>query len=288
MAEKRFIKIAIGQVNPVLANIDLNIEKHCSFIEQAIDEKADLIVFPELSLTGYSLKDATFDVALKKDDSKLEVLKKLSSKISISCGFVELGDRFEFYNTQLFFEKNELLTRHRKVYLPTYGVFEEERYFSSGNRFKAFNSQLARMGSLICEDIWHAASGLILALDGASVMLVTAAGLTRGTSKGIKPENITAWETIVKSLAISTTSYVIFANRVGVEDGLVFWGGSEVILPSGQTQQKAEYYKEQLLTATIDMHQLKHARLNTTLLSDEKLPVLIDEFTRIHEKNKDY
>ena len=81
MAEKRFIKIAIGQVNPVLANIDLNIEKHCSFIEQAIDEKADLIVFPELSLTGYSLKDATFDVALKKDDSKLEVLKKLSSKI---------------------------------------------------------------------------------------------------------------------------------------------------------------------------------------------------------------
>lgn len=288
MSEKRFIKVALGQVGPVLADLDRNIEKHCHFIEQAIGQKADLIVFPELSLTGYSLKDATFDVALKKDDTKLDKIKTLSSNISVSCGFVELGDRFEFYNTQLFFEGGDLLSRHRKVYLPTYGVFEEERYFSSGNRFKVSHSKLAPIGSLICEDIWHAASGLILALDGASIMLVSAAGLTRGTSKGIKPENISAWETIVKSLAISTTSYVVFVNRVGVEDGLVFWGGSEVVLPNGQMLKKADYYKEQLVTVTIDMHQLKHARLNTTLLSDEKLPVLIDEFTRIHQKNKDY
>ncbi|MCB0283747.1 MAG: carbon-nitrogen hydrolase [Calditrichae bacterium] len=288
MSDQRLINVAIGQVGPILADLDRNIEKHCDFIEKALEQNADMIVFPELSLTGYSLKDATFDVALKKDDAKLDKIKKLSSHISVSCGFVELGDRFEFYNTQLFFEKGELLSRHRKVYLPTYGVFEEERYFSSGNRFKVFNSQLAPMGILICEDIWHAASGLILALDGASIMLVSAAGLTRGTSKGQKPENVSAWETIVKSLAISTTSYVVFVNRVGVEDGLVFWGGSEVILPTGQMLKKAEYYNEQLLTVTIDMHQLKHARLNTTLLSDEKLPVLIDEFSRIHQKNKDY
>lgn len=288
MIGKRIIKVALAQVSPILADLDRNIAKHCEFIEQAIKQKADLIVFPELSLTGYSLKDATFDVALAKDDPKLEKIRTLSTKISISCGMVELGERFEFYNTNLFFENGKLLTTHRKVYLPTYGVFEEDRYFSSGNRFHAFGSRLCKFGTLVCEDIWHTASGLILALDGASVMLVTAAGLTRSTSKDSKPENVTAWETIVKSLAISTTSYVVFVNRIGVEDGLIFWGGSELVQPNGRTVAKAEYYKEELLIAEIDMHVLKHARLNTTLLSDEKLPVLIDEFTRVYKKNKEY
>lgn len=288
MVGKRIIKVALAQVSPILADLSKNITKHCEFIEQAIKQKADLIVFPELSLTGYSLKDATFDVALAKDDPKLEKIRTLSTKISISCGMVELGERFEFYNTNLFFENGKLLTTHRKVYLPTYGVFEEDRYFSSGNRFHAFGSRLCKFGTLVCEDIWHTASGLILALDGASVMLVTAAGLTRSTSKDSKPENVTAWETIVKSLAISTTSYVVFVNRVGVEDGLIFWGGSELVQPNGRAVAKAEYYKEELLIAEIDMHILKHARLNTTLLSDEKLPVLIDEFTRVYKKNKEY
>ena len=181
-----------------------------------------------------------------------------------------------------------MLTRHRKVYLPTYGVFEEGRYFSSGNRFQAFDSKLTRMGILICEDIWHLSSGLILALDGAAVILVSAAGLTRGTNKDAKPDNIIAWETLVKSISISTRSYTIFANRVGVEDGLVFWGGSEIVEPDGRAIAKADYYKEQLLVADIDMYKLKHARINTTLLSDEKLPVLIEEFTRLHKKNKEY
>jgi len=201
---------------------------------------------------------------------------------------VELGERYELYNTQLFFESDSLLTRHRKVYLPTYGVFEEERYFSSGNRFTAFDSKLGKLGMLICEDIWHTASGLILALDGASLLIVPSAGLTRGTTKDAKPENISAWETIIKSSAITTTSYVAFVNRVGVEDGLVFWGGSEIVQPSGQVVAKASYYDEEILFAEIDMYRLKHARLNTTLLSDEKLPVLIDELTRVHNKNKEY
>jgi predicted amidohydrolase len=286
--EKRIVKVAVGQIAPVLADLDKNIEKHEKLVMRAIDENADIILFPELSLTGYSLKDATYDVALNKNDKKLDKLKKLSSKISISCGFVEMGNRHELYNSNLFFEDEKIAALHRKVYLPTYGVFEEERYFSSGNRFKAFDSKWTRFGVLVCEDIWHSASGLILALDGATVILVSAAGLTRGTSKDEKPENIVAWETLIKSLAISTTSYIVFANRVGVEDGLVFWGGSEIVQPSGQTIAKADYYSEQLLVSEIDMFKLKHSRLNATILSDEKLPVLIDEFTRLHRKNSDY
>lgn len=288
MSEKRILKIAIGQLSPALGDLNKNLEKHYRLIEQAIENKADLILFPELSLTGYSLKDATFDVAFDKEHPTFNKLKELSVKISISFGFVEMGNRHELYNSSLFLEDGRILAHHRKVYLPTYGVFEEERYFSSGNRFKAYSSKLAKMGTLICEDIWHTSSGLILALDGATVILVSAAGLTRGTSKDDKPENIIAWETLIKSMAISTTSYVVFANRVGVEDGLVFWGGSEVVQPTGKTIAKAGYYNEELLITEIDMYKLKHARLNATLLSDEKLPLLIEEFTRLHKNNSEY
>ncbi len=288
MAKKRIIKVAVGQISPTLGDLDKNIAKHCSSIEKAIAQKVDLILFPELSLTGYSLKDATFDVALEAQSKLFKELLKLSTQISISFGFVELGERHELYNSNLFLEDGKIQAHHRKVYLPTYGVFEEDRYFSSGSRFKSFDSKLTKFGTLICEDIWHTSSGLILALDGATVILVSAAGLTRGTSKNDKPENIVAWETLIKSMAITTTSYVIFANRVGVEDGLVFWGGSEVVQPNGHSIAKAGYYNEELLLAEIDMYKLKHARLNATILSDEKLPVLIDEFTRLHKKNSQY
>lgn len=284
----RFINFALAQFSPVLADMEKNIAKHCAFIKKAIEQKADIVIFPELSLTGYALKDAAIDMAMELDDPRLEPILKLSADISIVLGCVELGPLHQIYNTQLFIEDGAIVSRHRKVYLPTYGVFEEARYFASGNRFRAFNSKLGTFGMLICEDIWHASSALVLALDGASIMLVSSAGLTRGIGHEKKPENVASWETIIKSMAITSTSYVVFCNRVGVEDGLMFWGGSEVVNPAGKCIAKASYYKEELMCAQIDMHKLKHARINTTLLSDEKLSVLIDEFSRINEKNREY
>ncbi|HES59195.1 MAG TPA: hypothetical protein ENO18_02080, partial [Caldithrix sp.] len=169
-----------------------------------------------------------------------------------------------------------------------YGLFEEKRYFSAGNRFRAFNSKFGRFGMLICEDMWHPTSGVILAQDGASIIFVGAAGIARGINDDIKPENVRVWEAINRSLAISTTSYLVFANRIGTEDGLMFWGGSEIIDPSGNTVAKAGYHKEAHLTASIDMLKLKHARINTTLLGDEKIDIVIDELTRIKQMRKEY
>ena len=131
-------------------------------------------------------------------------------------------------------------------------------------------------------------SGVILAQDRASVIFVTAAGIARGIDEDVKPENVRTWESLNRSLAISTTSYLVFANRVGVEDGLMFWGGSEVIDPSGNTVAKAEYLKEEHLSASIDMLKLKHARINTTLLGDEKIDIVIEELTRLKQIRKEY
>ena len=285
---KQKIKIALAQVDTVLGNMEKNLNTHKQLIRKAIEEKCDLIIFPELSLSGYSLKDAVYDVALFDDDPKLDPLKELSKNISIIVGTVELSRRYEIYNTLFFYEAGKLLAKHRKVYLPTYGLFEEKRYFSSGNRFRAFDSELGRFGLLVCEDVWHPTSGMILAQDGASVIFVSAAGIARGFDTESLPKNIQDWESLNRSLAIFTTSYVVFSNRVGVEDGLMFWGGSEIYDPHGRRIAKAPYFKTHFQTAEIDMLKLKHSRINTTLLSDEKLTVVIEELSRIHAGRKNY
>jgi predicted amidohydrolase len=286
--KKNKLKISLAQISSKLANIDANLEKHLSYIDKAIAEKADIILFPELSLTGYSVKDAVFDVAMASNDKRLEPLLAASKKISICLGLVELTDNFEAKNTNLFLENGKITARHRKVYLPTYGVYEEKRYFTPGNRFRAFDSKFGRFGMLICEDLWHPSSTSILALDGALAIFVNSAGILRGVHQKDKPENIQIWENINKTSAHLFTSYLIFCNRVGSEDGLMFWGGSEIIDPHGKEVVKAPYFEENLITAEIDWLKLKHARIHTTYLSDERLDIITEELQRIAKAAKEY
>jgi predicted amidohydrolase len=282
------LKIALAQISSVLTNIDDNLEKHLHYIEKAIEGNSDIILFPELSLTGYSVKDAVFDVALTANDKKLEPLYKASEKISICFGMVELTDNYEAKNTNLFLEKGKLVARHRKVYLPTYGVYEERRYFTPGNRFRAFDSTHGRFGMMICEDMWHPSSSSILALDGALILFANSAGILRGVHQKDKPENIQIWEDLNKTTAHLFTSYLVFCNRVGSEDGLMFWGGSEVVDPHGKVIAKAPYFEEHLLVTEIDELKLKHARVHNTYLSDERLDIVCEELQRIARAAKEY
>jgi len=286
MAHKK--KISIAQIDCVLGEIDPNLEKHYKAIEQAIEAGSDLIVFPELSLTGYFLKDAVFQVALHDSDAKLNRLRELSKHIGIAVGLVELSDKYEFFNSQLLFYDGELIAKHRKVYLPTYSLFEEKRYFSEGTRMRAFDTPFGKIGMLICEDQWHPTSALIQAHDGAQVIIVSAAGVARGATQEAKPQNVVVWETLNRAIAVFTTSYIVFVNRVGLEDGVMFWGGSEVIHPGGYSLQQAEYFKEETLQVEIDLLALKHARVNTQLLKEEKFDVLLHEFARLAEQKREY
>ena len=288
MHKKNKLKVALAQISTKLADIDSNLEKHLKYVEKAIAAKADLVLFPELSLTGYSLKDAVFDVAISHNDPRLKPLYEASKKISICFGFVELTDNFEAKNTNLFLENGNLIARHRKVYLPTYGVFEEKRYFTPGNRFRAFNSDHGRFGLLICEDMWHPSSTAVLALDGALIIFVNSAGILRGIHEIEKPENIQIWENLNKTSAHLFTSYLVFCNRVGTEDGLIFWGGSEVVDPHGKVTVKAPYFEECLITADIDWLTIKHARVHATYLSDERLDIVTEELQRIARGAKEY
>jgi predicted amidohydrolase len=141
---------------------------------------------------------------------------------------------------------------------------------------------------LICEDLWHPSSTAILALDGALAIFVNSAGILRGGYESGKPENIEIWENLNRTSAYLYTSYLIFCNRVGTEDGLMFWGGSEIVDPQGKTVKKAPYFEESLITAEIDYLKIKHARVHTTLLSDERLDIVTEELQRIAKDAKEY
>ncbi len=167
-------------------------------------------------------------------------------------------------------------------------MYEEKRYFTPGNRFRAFDSKHGRFGMLICEDLWHPSSTSILALDGALAIFVNSAGILRGVHQMDKPENIQIWENLNRTSAHLFTSYLIFCNRVGTEDGLMFWGGSEIIDPQGKEVVKAPYFEENLITAEIDWLKLKHARIHTTYLSDERLDIITEELQRIAKAAKEY
>ncbi len=135
------MKIAVAQTNSRLGNYDKNLENHLRFCSEAIKYKSDIIVFPELSLTGYSLKDINFDIAVNlKNTSKLEKLLKISEKIDIICGFVEEDDNFKVFNSSLYLSGHKILHYHRKIYPPTYGIFEESRYFSKGRDCNSFET----------------------------------------------------------------------------------------------------------------------------------------------------
>src|SRR5574341_26560 len=179
-------RIALAQVYPRLGDLDRNFELFRQNIQEAIREKAQLIVFPELGLTGYFLRDMVSAVALRKNSKLLKEFIQLSKKISICLGFVEETDSVEFFNAAAYIEKGEILHIHRKVYLPTYGMFDEQRYFSHGKSIRSFKTQFGNVGMLICEDLWHPTSVQIMVQDGARLILSISSSPGRGIGKDEK------------------------------------------------------------------------------------------------------
>lgn len=268
-------RIALAQIAPVLGDINRNVELHASWCERAIERGATAIIFPELSLTGYTLRDLNFECALRMDGEVLAPLKKLSKKITIVAGAVEADARGAVYNSALLFENGEVKHTHRKVYPPTYGIFEEGRYFSKGSSADSFASdRMGQIGLLVCEDLWHPALPYIQALNGAQLLITIAASPTRldsgeAAAHSSVPENYTINREHHAAYARLLGCFVVFVNRVGVEDGINFWGGSEVVAPSGETIARAKFFEEDLVIAEIDPAQVRQARQRSRHFLDD-------------------
>lgn len=276
--------VAVAQIYPRLADQEYNLELHCSQIKEAVKLGADCIVFPELSLSGYSLKDLTADKALDPHHSPLfKEICSLSNDIHVVFGFVEQED-YVYYNSAAWCHDGGIVHIHRKVYLPTYGMFDEERYFSPGHCIRAFDTPLGRFAILICEDYWHPSSVYLAAQDGALFHVYMANAPVRGLTL---PDEITSVSIAENMANISSQLYgvySIYANRTGIEDGITFGGGSRVISPTGGIVARAGREEPELLLAEIETAQIRRARTFFPLLGDEKLDMVHRELTRIRNR----
>lgn len=277
------LSIALAQINTHLGDVKANLAKHLDLADQAYASGADLIVFPELSLTGYGLLDLVPSVTVcpEKDDPVFRSLLETSRKLDMLVGFVDEDIRHRFFIAAAYLSKGEVLHVHHKVYLPTYGLFDEGRFFAWGDAVRAFDTRFGRVGVLICEDFWHASPPYLLWQDGADLLLFTSASPGRGINTEPVLESARWVEQINRAYANLFTAFVAHANRVGYEDGLNFWGGSTVFDPNGVLITKGPYHEEQLVLAEIDLNQLHRTRSRLPLLRDERTGLMMRELKRI-------
>ncbi len=277
------IRLAIAQIDTVLGDVEANLETHMARIDEAVQAKADLVVFPELSLTGYALQDLTAAVARRPmaDDPVFQTLLTASQRTDLLVGFVEHDKRHRIYNSAAYLSQGEILSVHRKVYLPTYGLFDESRFFAWGDSIRAFNTRFGRLGVLICEDFWHASPPYLLWLDGADILLFISASPGRGLDTEQTLESARWVEHVAQAYASLFTTFVTNVGRVGFEDGLGFWGGSVVFDPHGELVVRGPYHEESLFVAELDLHQLNRARTRLPLLRDERTDLVQRELLRI-------
>jgi len=273
--------LGLAQLAPALGDLERNLALHEKICREAESQGVDLLLFPELSLTGYFLKDLVPSVALTSRDPRLDLFKQASRRMAIVAGLVEESPDHRFFNAAAYFEDGTLRHLHRKLYLPTYGLFDEHRYFAQGETLRAFDSRFGRMALTICEDLWHPSTAYVAALDGAQILLCVSASPGRGLRPDGMFANAAAWEHLNRAYAQLYTCFVCFCNRVGYEDGTCFWGGSEVIAPTGEVVAKAPQLEEVLLPVGIDRREVRRERIANPLLRDERVDLTLRELKRI-------
>ncbi len=281
--------IGLAQIYPKLGDVPANLETHLRHAEDAAQQGADLVVFPELSLTGYQVMDMVPELAIRAsaDDPTFARLLDASKGVDMMVGFVQEDKRNRFYIAAAYLSGGDVVHIHHKVYLPTYTMFDDGRYFDEGQHIRAFDTRFGRMGMLICEDFWHMSAPYVLWMDGADILLLHSCSPSRGVSAAEQGRLTSSrWvELMNKSYASSLTSYVVHCNRVGYEDGKNFWGGSSVASPEGEFVAQAPYLEESLLLHTVDLNQLHRTRSRVPLLRDERPQLVQGELDRILGKS---
>ena len=283
MSTRGSLTVRLAQMRPVLGDVPRNLARHLELAAAATAEGVDLIVFPEMSLCGYYVRDLAAEVALRREAGELAALAEASRGVSILAGYVDETPEHFLRLCAGYFERGALLATHHKVYLPTYGMFDEERYFAAGERVRAFDTRFARMAALVCEDLWHPSTAYIAALDGAQIILAPANSPARG-ARGPQWDTARAYEALLSTYALLFGVYVVFVNRVGYEDGVHFWGGSRVIGPDGNALAPPAGPEEETPTVTLDLGAVRRARIEAPLLADERLDLVVRELRRIADE----
>ena len=279
------MRVALAQVDCILGDTDENLRHAKEVVAEAKARGADLIVFPELSLSGYPLGELDDEIPIKARSKPINSLAEAAGETAVVVGFCEEGRDFQTYNSAAYLEGGSLLHLHRKLYLPNYRIYEERKHYNPGQNMRAFDTKLGRVAMLICNDAWQPFLPFIAVQDGAQVLIIPADSGSYPCPELLDTKEY--WRDITRFYARMLQSYVIFANRVGEQDSLVFWGYSHVVDPWGQVVAEGPGHEEALITVDIDLDHVRRRRREVPLVKEARLALLSKELKRLAEEGGD-
>lgn len=286
-ARRSRVAVAIVQMKPAKGRYEENLRSAGEAFAN-LGDRTELVVFPEAAFTGYFLEGAVYDLALSASRFAADIAQTWRSarggeEADIVAGFYE-NDGGTYYNSALYLHvargEERIVHVHRKLFLPTYGVFDEERFLSRGRKVGTFETRFGRMAMLVCEDAWHAIVPTIAAVKGARVLVVPAASPGRGIEGDGELASITRWRQILSATAVEHGVFVLYAGLTGFEGGKGLSGTSCAIDPRGNVLVEAPPSEACIVRADLDLREIDLARASLPLLGDLEavLPdLLLDE-----------
>jgi N-carbamoylputrescine amidase len=282
------IRVAIVQTKPVKGRYEQNLAAAREAFAQLAGDPPDLIVFPEAAFTGYFLEGAVYDLALTAPEFAAGVTRAWrdacgDTRVDLVAGFYE-NDGGTYYNSAVYLEisdgRERIVHVHRKLFLPTYGVFDEERFLSRGRRLGTFDTRFGKMALLICEDAWHAIVPTLAAVKGARILIVPSASPGRGIDGDGELTSVVQWRELLRMACIEHGIFAVYAGLAGFEGGKGMTGSSSAIDPRGNVLVQAPVEGACIVRATLDLREIELARAGLPLFGDlgSVLPdLLLDE-----------
>lgn len=280
LTNKKF-KVGAAQFASEIADVDANIDIHLDWIAKGREADLDLLVLPELSLTGHYGSNRLLDVAMIRQDPRLQRLVEAAGPMAVTLGFVEEGPAAQFYNAAVIIKDGEILHLHRKINVPNYGKLEEGKHYASGRFVET--CRLAgpwQAGLLICADVWNPALTHLAFLHGATLLICPVSSGVEAV--GAEFDNPGGWALTCRFYAMMYGAPVIMVNRTGTEQDLTFWGGSRIIDPFGKEIAVAGTGAE-LITATLDYDVVRKARHLLPTVRDSNVALVLRETRRLEQ-----
>lgn len=274
------LRLGLAQLESGLGALEANARRHLALIEEARGRGLDCLLFPEMSLTGHSAGGWSLDVALDREHPLVRELAEAAGPMRVTFGLIEEGPAAQFYNSAFTVCEGRVIHIHRKVNLATYGALEDGKHFAAGRYVETFaQGPRWRTATLICNDLWNPALVHLAALHGATLLLAPVSSAVEAVGPGF--DNPSGWAVACRYTAMVYGMPVAFANRIGREQGLSFWGGSRIVDPFGATLAEAGE-GEALVDAELDYGAVRRARTLLPTVRDSNLDLVKREIDRLH------
>jgi len=273
------MKIALAQIDPTPTDFAANVSLHLETIAAARAQQVNLIVFPELSLSGDGTQGDPAQMTISLDDERFQALVEASTEMDIVVGVLEADDG-KRYNSAVYLQDGAIRHVHRKVFLATYATFFEDEFCVPGRGIHVFDTAAGRTNLLICNDIWHPLLPYMAGMHGTEIMLAPSNSAWSTQADQLKIAE--TWESLNRAYAGSLGVFLIFVNRVGARHvkgkDLQYWGGSEIIAPGGELLAKAAYNDAELLVFDIDLTLAQRQQQDADIFRDFDISAMQAEF----------